>query len=114
MSLFKCYNCPGPGGAPGHDFEAEKPVCPKCTLDGDHADGAGVVVRRETVHFQPMHKVLRARGSGVRACDGRPAANTYSSPEPAAVNCPACRATEAFRARAEGRGEVTLAPEAAE
>ena len=112
MSLFKCYNCPGPGGVPGRDFEADKPVCPTCTLDGGHADGAGVVVRRETVHYQLPHKVLKVRGSGVRACDGKPAAASYTSPEPSAVNCPECRKTEAFRARAEERGELTLAHDA--
>jgi len=110
-NLWQCHNCIDEHGKPGRDFEADKPVCPECKLDSTLPEYAqfGLIVKRETIHLDPPHKILKGKGSGKRACDGKPAQGAMFTGVAAIVNCPACLRTDAFRGLAETQGlEVTV------
>lgn len=94
MPLFRCTACQG-------EFEAARPACAACGLDpeADPRD-KGAVVSLVTVHFDAPGR-RPGVGVGHAACDprlkvGRP--RCAFSGEPSAVNCPKCKATEAFAA----------------
>ena len=106
---WTCFNCEHPDGRRGVEFAADRPICPNCKLEG--ADAEGVIVARVTVHFLAPHPILRGRGHSRRPCDNGPTTSSnvpghesQSTPEPAHVNCPGCRATEAFKTALAERG----------
>lgn len=97
MPLFRCLNCT-------KDFEADRPACAGCGVDPEtNPRHANVVVRLETIHYDaPTH--VPGIGVGHAACDpavkvGR--GKVMASGEASAVNCPACKRTEAFRRAGE-------------
>ena len=103
---YKCWNCLDDRQMPGREFEAVLPVCPTCTLDGRTPDGKGVLLEIPFFHFAPPHPVLKGKGTGKRACDGKPT-GTDRQPctgEPSVVTCPACLKTDAYREEAEKAG----------
>jgi len=82
------------------EFTAADPVCPGCGAENP------LVVRLPVIHFDPPSP-FAGKGLGHRACDPTtPISRGRGTGEPAVVNCPACRATDAFRAvPAAGTGE---------
>lgn len=112
MKLWKCWNCEDDRGNPGRDFEADGPVCPACGLDGRTPDGRDAVVARAVVHLDPPHPVRKAKGTGKRPCDGKPVGVGMATGHPAAVTCPACRASAAFKALADDFGDGAVPAEA--
>lgn len=108
MKLWKCWNCHDDRGNPGKDFAAAEPVCPGCGLDARTPDGKDAVVARAVIHLDPPHPVRRNKGTGARPCDGKPVGVGMASGVPAAVTCPACRATAAFGTLAEDPGDQTV------
>ena len=112
VKTYRCYNCDGPKGLPGRDFEAAAPTCPACGVDGTVPRFAGLVAALEVVHFDAP-SVVRNVGVGYRACDpakrlpagdGMDAGPRFSG-HPAAVTCPGCKASAAFlEATADSEG----------
>lgn len=107
-NLYRCYNCENAQGLIGYDFTAAAPVCPKCGADGTTLEAAQKIVTRQAVHFDPPHGVLRDKGTGKRACDGKPTTGlgVHSTGVPTAVTCPACRESEAFKPFADVKTPV--------
>lgn len=91
--FYKCYNCLSDKGTPGRDFVADKPVCPKCTLDGTDPHVAHLIVACRLIHFEAPHPIAADRGTGKLAC-GAPRLGTQSTGVITAANCPACLASE--------------------
>ena len=94
MPLFRCTVC-------RRDFEGDRAKCDPCGIDPllnpRHADR---VIPLVTVHLDPPSHVPGI-GLGHAACDpavktGRP--GEAFTGEKSAVNCPRCKASEAFRA----------------
>jgi hypothetical protein len=112
VKLWKCWNCTDDRGNPGKDFAGTEPVCPGCGLDARTPDGKDAVVARATIHLDPPHPVRRNKGTGKRACDGKPVGTGMASGVPDAVTCPACRATAAYRAAADEFGDGATPAEA--
>lgn len=106
--LFRCYNCDGPGGIPGKDFEADRPECPDCGADPP------TVTERAVIHFDPPSGI-RNRGANDAACS--PGIRVGSGQQihmtgvPSAVTCPACRATRLWRDAAAAAGVPTIPAE---
>lgn len=92
MPLFRCLEC-------NREFEALKPACAECGVDPEKdARDVGVVQEIKTHHFDPPSR-REGRGMGHAACDpklkvGHPAC--MFTGEPSSVNCPKCKASEAF------------------
>lgn len=93
--LWKCFFCNPPKG---HDFEAEKPVCPKCGLDGDHPKSRGAVAPRVVIHFDPpgAHPMFAENALACQPDKAVGAGGTMATGDPREVSCPACRRTAAF------------------
>lgn len=109
MKLFRCYNCDGPKGMPGRDFEAAKPQCPECG-----AQGEPTIVERATIHFDPPSGI-RNRGANDAACNPKlrifgNGPNMMMTGVPEAVTCKACRETQLWK-DAAAAGAVTLPEE---
>ena len=98
--FFNCYNCEDDKGKPGFNFAAEKPVCPKCGLDGTDPHVAHLIVPCRLIHFEPPHPIAKNRGTGKLAC-GADRPGTQSTGVITAANCPACLASEAGKAAAK-------------
>ena len=108
MALFICRNClsvPNENGVsvPGLHFDAEHPVCPNCGIDGREVEYSQYVGKCPYVHFDPPHHVLRDKGVGKTACDGRKV-GAWEGDHPImlsgdreAVTCPKCKQTDVFR-----------------
>ncbi len=108
MPLYRCLECQ-------REFEAAKPACAECGIDPATNPGdAGAVVPLVLIHFDPPTK-RAGRGLGYAACDARVkvgAPKCGFSGHPKAVNCPRCKATEAFLAAGEdGSGLVDAVAE---
>ncbi len=93
MKLYRCNQCDG------HEFQADKPVCPKCKVDGDdpRAKSRGVIDNLVVIHFDAPSEIVGA-GVGSAACDaslkvGRVIATGVAP----VVNCPHCKLTEAYK-----------------
>lgn len=106
MGLFRCYNCDGPKGMPGKDFEAAKPQCPECGATGNLVDEVA------TIHFDPPSG-MRNRGSNDAACNpglrifgGN--TNMQMTGLAACVTCRACKATQLWKDAAAAQGVPTL------
>lgn len=110
--LWKCYNCVHPtSGSPGVDFVGPAGKCPACGAE----ESSGRVAQRSTIHFDPPHPVLKAKGTNRRPCDGKPVAGGMATGEPSAVNCPDCRGSKPFLdAMAQRGGDYETVPEAAD
>lgn len=115
MPMWICGNCDGARhqetGVParGFEFEADAPVCPQCGVDRRKGGVyAGVILEREAIHFDPPHPEMpRLRGSGVKACDGKPLGTfvtdtklVMGSGDRLAVTCPKCKETDVFKGEA--------------
>lgn len=113
MKLWKCYNCPSSSGVPGRDFTAATPVCPACGLDGTDKRLNHLIVPCKIIHFDAPHPIAKDRGVGVLACGTPWKGGLRVSGDPVAVNCPACVASESYRATkaAQEEGEELLLPE---
>lgn len=105
MKLFRCYNptCADKPGLPGHDFTGEKAKCDRCGTTADHPRFGHMIVQLKLIHWEPPSHV-EGVGVGHPACQPAPEKETgvrgafKTSGAPDAVNCPACRETEAFQA----------------
>lgn len=92
MPLFRCLNC-------SREFDAARPSCSACGLDpATNPRHTDLFVPLLLHHFDPPTNVPGI-GKGHAACDpaikcGRP--GMMFTGEPGAVNCPKCKATEAF------------------
>lgn len=95
--FFKCYNCESDKGTPGRDFAGEKPICPKCGLDGTDPHVAHLIVACRLIHFEAPHPIAKNRGSGQLAC-GADRKGAQVTGEISAANCPACLVSEAGKA----------------
>lgn len=97
--FWKCWRCQDENAPrPGYDFTADDPVCPKCKTNGETTEGKDIVIARMVLHFEPPSD-LPGVGSRIVACSGLPTPTTpvRCTGEPHQVNCPACRATEAWK-----------------
>jgi len=103
MALWRCTSpdcAENDGPHPAFDFEAAGPVCPKCGADGRARPGA--VLPRACIHYlvsDPGGKIRTPSGNRLVACapDARQIPE-HAAGYHAAVTCPACRASEVFRA----------------
>ncbi|HYH63262.1 MAG TPA: hypothetical protein VD866_01045 [Urbifossiella sp.] len=100
MPLYRCFNC---------DKVADHPApgkCVPCGLDpatDPRADS--IVIKLETIHFDPPHATVKGWGLGHAACDPTKKVGTAdmrATGERDHVNCPRCRESAAFAA-AEGK-----------
>lgn len=95
MTLYRCGNpkCKSP------EFEADKPVCPACGLDGTNPRYAAYITRLEIIHFDPPDPIIETRGMGYCACDPKLSSTggRRSTAAHAAVTCSACKASAAFK-----------------
>lgn len=123
---LRCVNpdCCGDDTAsrPQFDFEAtaDAPVCPKCGADARDEEGRHVVHPLAVIHYMLIDrtngKIRTANGRRSVACDPtaadipvnmramrhggeKPEANATG--EPSSVTCPACKASEAWKADAD-------------
>ncbi len=117
--LFRCTNshCTDEAGKP-QEFEftptlqALDPQCPKCKTVANDPKYGGVIVRLVKTHFDPPSHI-GGMGKGFRACDetkpiqvGGDIVTGLEAPNPfhngtgvlGAVNCPQCKASEAYQA----------------
>lgn len=118
MALWRCMNpdcADRPGIKNGHDFDAEKGICPKCGADRAHPRLGQLIVRLATVHFDPPTKFAGV-GENVRACDGKSVLLDdprrvemehfhAATGDPGSVNCVKCKATDKFKAAAAKAAE---------
>ena len=119
MPKKKPYRCQNPAcstdeaGRLIFDFWAEKPVCPSCGTDG--AKMPQVVIELAVVHFDPPSNVM-GRGLRIMACtkQGYGHQSIIVSGVPTSVNCPECRATEAWQRAAGEWEERKVTPEGEE
>lgn len=87
------------GGLPCHEFEADKPICPKCKWDGRKPEYKNRVIKLETLHLHIEDVNGPDIGNGARyrlACGGSMAGKRATAVT-SVVNCPACKATVEFR-----------------
>lgn len=112
--FWRCYNpkCqPADAKVPGFDFISEHKMgqCPKCGIEKGTRFG-GFIVPLVVVHFDAPSGVVEGRGVGYAACDvTRDTRKGYRmTGEPAAVNCPLCKDTAAFKGQ---ETEVALHPD---
>lgn len=119
--LWVCYNCESNTWhdesefVKGTVFEADEPekkkdvpTCPKCGASGSLA--RRVIAMLIVKHFEPNHPTIRGKGTGEIACDpGKPRGHKIRcTNEPRIVNCPACKASEAYK---KVIGELEDSPE---
>lgn len=98
--LFKCYACPEHAGK-GFDFQAKEAVCPKCGNDGTDPTNrlAHMIVPQVVMHYIPPVRSGAMIGKGYIACTKkRIGGGMRATGETAVANCPACRASEEFKA----------------
>lgn len=98
--LYRCYNppCADSDGIPGHDFVGIEPVCDRCGADQRDPRLGRFVINLKVIHWDPPQPKHPSVGQGIRACDGQLISAGMASGDPLAVNCPACRQIEQFRA----------------
>ncbi|WP_020474925.1 hypothetical protein [Zavarzinella formosa] len=96
--LYRCYNCSDDKGMPGRDFAADKPVCPKCGLDGSPGSRfASKIVALRTIHLDPPHPTVKSAGTGQPACGVPRLGSMAMTGDPNVVNCPKCRETPEWK-----------------
>lgn len=112
--IWKCYRCRTDRGQPGRDFIAEAPKCPACGLDAADPKLGRLIVQCRVVHFEAQHPTLAGEGFGIGcgelAC-GVPRKGLMVTGDPAAVNCPNCLRTDAWKdAKAALTGDTVELP----
>jgi hypothetical protein len=110
MGLWRCQNLKCSEDVHGRcifDFEAAKPICPKCGTNGKTRPGT--IIKRECIHFdEPTDTVVNGvqRGKNTAACTGLPFKGMATGEAPC-VTCPKCMETLAYKkALAAFSGEV--------
>lgn len=104
--FFRCQNANCSEDRHGRlifDFEANEPVCPKCGCDARDPRYADTVIQLEVIHFDPPDERLAGKGKNILACNPRRrvGATVRASGDPTVVNCPACKATDAYQKTVE-------------
>lgn len=115
--LYRCYLCGG------HEFMAATgadPVCPSCGTSQRDPRAGGMIATLEVIHFDPPATVkggaraLAPNTRGARLLAGFGLGHAACNPaekvsgggrftgEPLAVTCPACKASDAFKAHGLG------------
>lgn len=105
MKLWRCYNgkCSDKPGIPGHDFANDTGKCDRCGVDPSDKRFGYVITARVVLHFDAPSGIVDGRGVGYIACDPSKAVGKFrSTGDPNVVNCPACQATESFKAAIVG------------
>ena len=97
MKMYRCMACPAEQGQP-QEFLAEKPICPKCGLDGTQPRNAKHIAKLTVIHFDAPSQVP-GQGVGHLACQPEiPVGQGHVvTGHAAVVNCPACQHTDAYR-----------------
>ncbi len=115
MSQYRCLNC-SKSFASERAPEAPRPTCPGCGVNPDQEpELASFIQPLETIHFDPPHPIVRFRGKGHLACNpARRVAGMRATGEPAVVNCPACRQTDAWKTAYALVGEPAISAAHAE
>lgn len=114
MKAWKCYNCQAKGtDINGFDFEAEKPICPKCGADGTGPRGHHAVQARVILHFDPPSPIVNV-GQNVIAC--KPSIGIIGNKhglratgDTNVVTCEACKSTDAYKKAAGGGVDLSSA-----
>lgn len=101
--LWRCLNpscATNPAGMPGFDFQAPAPVCPKCKRDGRQRQFANFVHKIEVVHLHVADAAGPDIGEGsmYRVVCGGSLFGKRGTGVPAAVTCPACKASNEYEA----------------
>ena len=90
-------------------FLAEKPTCPQCLKSMDDPKFGRMIIRQPFIHFDPPSEI-EGIGEGHRACDSDKCIQAETTPggmpnpwhagtgNVTVVNCPACMATDAYKA----------------
>jgi len=105
VGLYLCYNCASAEHPMGKPFEADLPVC-ACGVDGRVPEMAAYIAKREVIHFDPPHDILKGRGKRKHACsDEAVGRGPMAAGHPAAVTCAKCTATEVYREACAKFGE---------
>jgi len=102
MARFRCYNCKPVRFAVRPEFEADKPLCPKCGASEP------AVIELTPVHFlygDPMGPIEGRNGLRYKvACQpGREVLATHvgdtyaATGDPRAVTCPSCLGTPQYK-----------------
>lgn len=105
MPRYRCLNCKA-------EFDAPRPACAPCGLDATaNPRDAQLLAELAVVHFDPPSKV-EGRGLGRAACDPavKYGGDRRFTGEPAAVTCPACKASQAFAAAGGANNGVAAIP----
>lgn len=91
VNRWRCHNC-------GKDWKGLR-VCERCNIDPQKEPRfAHLVVKIETIHFDPPHPTVKNAGVGTLACTPQvPVVGNRATGEPSVVNCEECRETEAWR-----------------
>ena len=118
MPLYRCLNpaCTTHDfGISKFDFWSEQPVCPKCGASGKDPESCHLILPLASIQFDAMNKW--GRGTGNRACDGKPFGMQPATGIPQVVTCPACKLTDAWKQAAQASGfepVVEISPERSE
>ena len=111
MGLWRCQNLDcstDPHGRCIFDFEAERPVCPKC--GGDMRKNPNAVIELQIIHFEEIGSTIAnmSYGTGELACDpgNDIISGTRRSSAPTAVTCKECRKTAAWRKAMQAHGHT--------
>ena len=111
MGMYRCQapQCADRLGRLLFDFESEVPVCPQCGTNGRIPRFANIIIKLETLHFEPMSHI-EGIGIGEVACTpGKPRPDLWRATGMASVaNCKACKATQVWQDAAEKSGLVTV------
>jgi hypothetical protein len=99
LRLWRCLN---PACAPDTDFAAAAGTCPKCGLTIGRGRAGHLIVPLVVVHYDPPSGI-EGIGKNEPACQpGTPIYGLQATGAPDAVNCPACKATEAWQQAPKG------------
>ena len=118
MPLYRCLNpaCTTHDyGISKFDFWSEQPMCPKCGASAKDPESCHLILPLASIHFHIINKW--GRGTGMRACDGKPFGRQPAAITPQLVTCPECKLTEAWRQAAQVSGfepVVEISPERGE
>lgn len=114
MGLWRCQRQECSEDAAGRlifDFEiadGQPPVCPKCKSDPRRPEHRRLVIRLECIHLHVKDANGPDIGHGDRwrvACGGSMKGRRVSA-EPAAVNCPKCKASAEYAQLAADNPEI--------
>lgn len=96
-TVFRCFNCVDDAGKIGRLFEADKPICPNCKVDGTQPRFQRFICPVERIHFDPPHPTIGEGGFNRIGANYLACNHAIKIPGPArasgeilAVNCPEC------------------------